>query len=172
MSLCFNLFSCMVSLSRDKIQKSECPQQTRLRLKISSSGPFGPIKTSLYCPDPDPGSNMALMIELMVVIGLIWYRAPVPVLQSSTHHPQSPWPGPSDPSPCWQPRGWRALARIKVIYLQSHAPTCSYNPTYLLIRLWHSVSSRVKTQSPGISFQQMQLPVENVLGWWKHLWTW
>ena len=47
----------------------------------------------------------------------------------------------------------------------------SYNPTCLLIRLWHSVSSRVKTQSPGISFQQMQLPVENVLGWWKHLWT-
>ena len=61
----------MVSLSRDKIQKSECPQQTRLRLKISSSGPLGPIKASLYCPDPDPGSNMALMIELMVVIGLI-----------------------------------------------------------------------------------------------------
>ena len=62
----------MVSLSGDKIQKnSNAQQQSWLRLKISSSGPLGPIKTSLYCPDSDPGSSLAVMIELMVVIGLI-----------------------------------------------------------------------------------------------------
>ena len=71
MSLCFNLFHAWFHYLEIKYKNSNAQQQTWLRLKISSSGPLGPIKTSLYCPDPDPGSNIALMIELMVVIELI-----------------------------------------------------------------------------------------------------